>query len=378
VKWFDGPRAIEFCERAALISSRQDNNLLRVEAEARVSYLRIVAFGWRRDLAATLSERLERMRGAVEPERWARIAALQGFVHLVSGDSESAERSTAEVLPLLVQAGDTAGYAQSYGDRVRALWKLGRLGDALRVLHELLELLDRNGDMLSLATVRIMLAGLHCEAFDFAGASVLCQTNVPVVREARLKLIMQRSLWTISVIEMRLGNLDRAFEALSEMRKLYEDPALPLAWYWKSRMHGGLSELWLARGDMAAARQEAELFREFSDRNPDPAWQARARVTSARVAMGERDWARAEGDITDALALIKGRIAPLAAWRIYETAAEIYGQTGRSNRAQHYRQLRNETLRGLADSLAETEPLRQSFLGEISRGARQMPVSRTV
>lgn len=376
VKWFDGPRAVEFCERAALISGRRDNNLLRVEAEARVSYLRIVAFGWRRDLADTLSERLEQMRGAVEPERWARIAALQGFVHLVSGDSESTERITAEALPLLIQAGDAAGYALSYGDRARALWKLGRLGDALGVLHELLALLDRNGDTLTLAFVRILLAGLRCEAFDLAGASALCRTNVPVVRAARVNMIMQRSLLTIGVTELRLGDYDRALEALSEMRALYEDTALPLAWYWKSRMHGGFSELWLARGDMAAARQEAELFRELSDRNPDLAWQARARVTSARVALGERDWARAESDIADALALVKGRIAPLAAWRIYETAWELYVKTGQRNLAEHYSQLRNETLRGLADSLAEEEPLRQSFLDAISSGA--LPVSQSV
>jgi tetratricopeptide (TPR) repeat protein len=342
---------------------------LRVEAQARASYLRIVAFGWRRDLADSLSESLGRLRGSAEPERCAQIVSLHGLVQLTSGDYAGAERSAAEALPLLLKTGDAAGYAQSYADRGRALVKLGCLGDALRAYHELIGLTDRNGDALGASIGRIVLAGLHCEAFDFAGASELCRTNVPVVRAAQMNLMMQRSLWTIGTVEMRAGNYDRALEALLEMRALYDDPSLPLAWYWKIRMHGTLSELWLARGDLIAARQEAELCLESSDRNPDRAWQARARRTSVRVALGEGDLARAEGEIAEALALIEGRIAPFAAWRIYETAAALYGQTDRSDQAEHYHQLRNQTLHGLADSFAEDEPLRQSILDAISRRA---------
>lgn len=377
VKYFDGPRAVGLCERAALIGCGRDNDLLRVEAEARISYLRIVAFGWRQDLADTLSARLERLRGSVKPERYAQMVSLYGLVQLTSGDYEGAEHSAAEALPLLVKAGDAAGYSQSYADRARALVKLGRLGEALRLFRELIELNERDGNVVYLAVARIVLAGLHCEAFDFAGASVLCRANVPVVRAAQLNLFMQRSLWTIGTVEMRLGNYDRALEALLEMRALYEDSSLTLAWYWKIRMHGSLSEVWLARGDLAAARQEADLFRESSDRNPDRAWQARARLTSARVSLGECDWARAESEITEALALIEGLVAPLAAWRIYETAAELYEQTDRNDQAEHYRQLRNETLHGLADSLAEDEPLRQSILDAISIRAPQLLLSQT-
>lgn len=256
--------------------------------------------------------------------------------------------------------------------------KLGRLGDALREYRQLIALTDRNGDTLSLAIARIVLAGLHCEAFDFAGASEICKTNVLIVRAAQLDLMMQRSLLTIGTLEMREGNYDRALAALLELRALYENVSLPLGWYWKSRMHGALSDLWPAQGDLVAARQEAELFRESSDRNPDQAWQALARVTSARVASGERDWARAESEIAEALRLIEGRVAPFAAWRIYETAAELYGQTRRSKQAKHYRQLRNETLHGLADSLAEDEPLRQTILDAIARPALQLPVAESV
>ncbi len=375
MKWFDGPRAVELCDRAARISGRLDNELLRIETEARLSYLHIAAFGWRRDLADTISERLERLRRAGDPKRFASIASLYGFVQLVSGDYEGAERSAAEALPLLVQAGDAVTYTVSYSDRGRALMKLGRVGDALRMFRELLALVDRNGDRLSSALGRIVLAMIHCEAFDFAGASALCQINVPLVRATQVKLAMQRSLLTIGVAEMGLGNYDRALEALLEMRALYEDTAAPLAWYWRIYMHGALSELWLARGDVAAARQEAEWFRELSDRNADQAWQARARQTSARVALGGGDWARAGREITEALALIEGRIAPLAAWRIYETAAELYEQMDRSDQAEHYLQLRNATLRGLADSLAEDEPLRQSILDAISKRAPQIAAS---
>ena len=94
------------------------------------------------------------------------------------------------------------------------------------------------------------------------------------------------------------------------------------------------------------------------------------------MALGEGDLARAEREIAEALALIEGRIAPLTGWRTYETAAEVYKQTGRSDHAKHYRELRNETLQSLADSLAEDEPLRESILAAISRPALQLPVAQ--
>jgi DNA-binding winged helix-turn-helix (wHTH) protein/tetratricopeptide (TPR) repeat protein len=371
VKWFDGPRSVEICERAALMSGGRGDDLLRVEIEARVSYLRMVAFGWRQDLDETLSNRLERLRVAAEPSRCAQVIALRGLIQLTSGDYEGAERGAAEALPLLIEAGDAPAYAQAYADRARALVKLGRLGDALRAFRELVGVTDRNGDTISLAIGRIVLAGLHCEAFDFVGASAICRTNLPVVRGVKLNLMMQRSLLTIGIVDMRLGNFDGALEALSELRAIYDQGLPPLGWYWKVRLHGTLSELWLARGDMEAARQEADLFRELSDRNPDRAWRARARLTSARVAQAEKDWSRAESEIAEALTLIEGRIAPLAAWRIFETAAEIYEQKGRKAQTKQFRRMRNETLQGLADSLGEGEPLRRSILDAMGKPVLQ-------
>jgi len=122
----------------------------------------------------------------------------------------------------------------------------------------------------------------------------------------------------------------------------------------------------LARGEIAAARLAVERLRELSDRNPDRAWQARARRMSARVAIAERDFARAESDISEALAIIAEIEAPLVAWRTHETAAELCDLTGADEQAEDHRRMRHETLLNLAHSLDEDEPLRQSLLNAVT------------
>ena len=70
-------------------------------------------------------------------------------------------------------------------------------------------------------------------------------------------------------------------------------------------------------------------------------------------------------EVNAALAMIDGVTAPLAAWRAYETTAEVNTAMSQGARAAHYRKLRNATLRSLADSFADGEPLRRSILGAI-------------
>jgi hypothetical protein len=122
----------------------------------------------------------------------------------------------------------------------------------------------------------------------------------------------------------------------------------------------------LAIGDASGARGEAERLRGLGEQTAERAWRARARQLCARVALAEGSRTRAEREIAHALELIEGAAAPLAAWRVYETAAEVYEQRRPHRRARHYRELRNATLLGLAESLAKGTELRQSIQSTVA------------
>jgi hypothetical protein len=70
---------------------------------------------------------------------------------------------------------------------------------------------------------------------------------------------------------------------------------------------------------------------------------------------------------------------PLAAWRIYLGAAEIYDGLGEADKASQYRGLFETVMRALAQNFAAEDPLRASLLAaiETKRGgstARPTPV----
>lgn len=368
LRWVDIPLALKLCERAARIGGDLGNQLILMDAEAKLGFLRIALFGWRQDIADTIGRSIEWLRGAGAELCFVQNAALFATAQAYAGDCRGIERLTAECLPLSEQIGDVFSFLYLSGMRIWALIDLGQFGQALHHLRAATATAEKNGSAFDTAFSRTFLAWLHCEAFDYAGASALCQSALPVFRAAPTKIPLQRFLVTAAAAEMGLGNYDRAEACLTELQDLYESASLPIAWYWKMPMYHCLTALGLARGDLAAARPDVERLRELSDRNADRAWQARARQMSARVAIAERDFARAETGISEALAIIAEMEAPLTAWRIHETAAELCDLTGRREQAEDHRRMRRETLLNLAHSLDEDEPLRQSLLNVAQDG----------
>ncbi|HLG16608.1 MAG TPA: AAA family ATPase [Blastocatellia bacterium] len=375
LRYFDAQQALELCERAVSISNDLGDSALRVDAESKVSYLRLALFGWQQELADALKAGIQSLRRDGEAARFVQNAALYVNVQIMSGDYRGVERFTAECLPISARLGDAFSYLHISGFRGWALMNLGQFGTSLRVLRDALAAAERNSDVFNVAFANVFLAWLHCEAFDYGSASALWKSALPVVRAVPAKAAQQRFLVTAAMAETGMGNYDLAQECLMELRSLFQTANLPLAWFWKMPMHCAMSELWLARGDIAAARLDADRLREVSDRNADQAWQARARQLSARVAIAEWDYAQAESDISEALTLITKVEAPLMFWRIHETAADLCGLSGRLEQAEGHRQLSSKTLLDVANSLDEDEPMRQSLLDAVmSRGAR--PASR--
>jgi len=66
-----------------------------------------------------------------------------------------------------------------------------------------------------------------------------------------------------------------------------------LDWYWRMLLESGLTEVWLAKGDLVQARLQAERFLEITLATAKRTWQALAWEANVRVAMTEGDIPRA-------------------------------------------------------------------------------------
>ena len=133
-------------------------------------------------------------------------------------------------------------------------------------------------------------------------------------------------------------------------------------WYSRMRLQWGFTEAYLAKGDLAQARPEAELFLKLTMSTEERTWRALALEANARVAVEEGDLSRGQHWVTQALQAMEGFEVPLAAWRVLGTASAIYELMREPGPADRYRELSRAIIMKLANSMPVEEPLRKKFL----------------
>jgi tetratricopeptide (TPR) repeat protein len=171
-------------------------------------------------------------------------------------------------------------------------------------------------------------------------------------------------LWTRGWDDGKFQEFERA---LSELRRASASDrgvlAMKNAWYLHNQLEHGLTDLWLAQGDLAQARPQAERFLEVAQALPEHTYRARAWEANVRVAMADGSLDRARDCIDHALSAMEGFDVPLAAWQVHATAAEVCRRAENEQSAQQHQERSRKTILMLADSLpAEEQALRQTFL----------------
>src|SRR5260370_24538780 len=103
---------------------------------------------------------------------------------------------------------------------------------------------------------------------DFASVLAICDSVLALVRNPELRpapdypttipsAFRNRLILTGSA-ETALGNYESALEHLLAARADMERSAIIFSWFWRMRLESALTELWLAKGDLAQARTHAE------------------------------------------------------------------------------------------------------------------------
>jgi hypothetical protein len=159
-----------------------------------------------------------------------------------------------------------------------------------------------------------------------------------------------------------LGNYELAWEDLSTVSTEMDRQTVIHDWYCRFPLESGLTELWLAKGDLVQARSQADQLLSITQATAERTWQALAWEANARVAIAELDLEKARDCITKALLRMEGCEVPLAAWRVHATGAELADHMGNSGLAGYHCELSRATILKLSNSLAPEEPLRKAFL----------------
>jgi DNA-binding winged helix-turn-helix (wHTH) protein/tetratricopeptide (TPR) repeat protein len=367
--WSSSERSIEVIDRALRLSDTLPDPLGRARTRARCMVRRIMVRGWDADDAEESQRALAEVRrlGSKEDVAWHLIDG--GFVELNSSHYRQARRDAVDSVTLLRGLHDEnipLGYIAAH--RLReyivpwSLTLLGEWGAARREFDASIALADRNADLFGSGVLRLVRCWLQLFAMDFAGARSVCD-SIQAAPQPPGRMFGSHLCLTLSgAAEAGLGNHEGALERLLAARGEMDRHVALLDWYSRFWQRWALTNLWLSTGDVARAREEADLFVANACATAERTWQALAWDVHARIALASGDLRGGQDSIGRALEAIESFEAPVAAWQAHATAADIARARGDEPTATHHLEESRGTLIGLAASLEPDENLRRTFL----------------
>jgi hypothetical protein len=135
-----------------------------------------------------------------------------------------------------------------------------------------------------------------------------------------------------------------------------------LDWYSRLWQRWALTNVRLAIGDLAGAREEAELFVANAMATAERTWQGLAWDALARVALASGNVTAAEHAVAGGLAAIKDADVPVAAWQVHATAAHVAAARGDAAEADLHSDASRKIVLRLAASLGPDGDHRVVFL----------------
>ena len=363
--WASGEQALDVIDQALRLSDRQTDPVMRARTRAGCMVRRIWTRGWSDDDADECRRSLAVIGRLPEPHDAAWHVLDCNFVDYFSSKYRKAADDARASLAILSDGPHGSTYL-SYAQSLRefsvswSLTMLGQWGDALGAMDAGIALAEKNGDPYRSHTLTMSRAWALQFAMDFNAARATAESLLPAVQ--------QRAPWwrfclvIAGTAEAGLGNYERALERLLLAGEEMDRHMTLGDWYWRLLQRWALTNVWLSRGDLTRATENAEAFLADATATAERTWQALAWEANARLALRLSDTRRAQTLIEHALTAIDGFEVPIAAWQVHATAADI-ARTHRESSADAHQSTSRAIIMNLAESLGRGEDsLRQTFL----------------
>lgn len=288
-------------------------------------------------------------------------AQLAGFL-CARAEYRAAARTAHEGVEIAREMGNPYVYLWAHLVEVAALQDLGQWGTALAKIEEGLRIGVEVGHGHLSSLLRSQVASLRIHACDFTGAAAIARSELR--RKALTAEARRRAVFELGFACLGLGEHDEALAAFRAPQIVRRGNVSALPWAEQVRLHHGLAHVWLGRGELAKARDEAEALHGLATTADEPVARTVAAQALAEIALleGRRD--QADSALEDALAAVAGCEAPVVEWRLAATAARVHRRHRRRADAEASRRRSAALVMQLADSLPRDHDLRRAFLAD--------------
>ena len=367
--WTDGQKALAVIDDALLLSEQALEPLPRARIRAACLQRRIGVRGWSSEDASECFTALDEIRrhGTRTDVAWHLIDC--SWVDFYGADYRTAYRNVLASLPSLMNGDDANTYLNyavaHWNCDIVVPWSLnlvGEWGAALRDLDTRIARAERNADSHRRVLLLLSRMWVQLNAMDFAAARETGVSLLPSLTHHVEDPTRRMCLVITGAAEAGLGNHDAALELLHTAREEMDGQTVITDWYRRLVLQWALTNLWLARGDLARAREEGDVFLERASATVEATWRGLACEANARIALASHDLERAMDLSQKGVDAVERVEAPVAAWQVYATATEVARAQGDLATSASRREKSREIIRKLAASLGANAELRHTFL----------------
>lgn len=360
--WIDRQRCLTLAEEAVERSEALSDELTKLLVKGNRASWNILLRGWRLEDDRICRLALDAACRTGDPRTLNTRLAFQSIVESICSNYRVGFAVAEEGMQAAQIQADAYQFMICQYWRIWPAVHLGLWGEARRTLSEALDAAKKNSNPLACAFVHLLVALLHAEALAFEEAARCCHRAFEFIPYGQEILIS--CLGDIVLAKSCLGRADtthaiRYLDAIS--RRVRDDGILMEAYLFPPFLHT-LSGCALAQGDTRRACREAERLCELAAGPPERTYLALGYNLLAQVALLEGRTDEAHIRVGEALQIVQQAEVPLAAWRVYTTAAELAAYEGNSDKAEVFTAQGAAAIRSLAASLDEADPLRAPLL----------------
>lgn len=361
---------LQASEEALAKSEAMEDDVFKALVQGSSASINLYLKGWSEQDAALCMKALRATAEARDHSTLIRRYGIEGILELSRSRYEEARRAGTDGKRLAQEVGDVYIFVLFNVLESTALLHLGEWRQLQRETVAALALAERNANRPAIALCSLTLAWLHVEAMDFEGGRDLCEgVDDTVLDENPFAFFVQRAVLAKAFVGM--NEPQRARKQFDDVTRRLDSDGIRLDFTIYTQLYHCLGEYGLQVGDTVQARIAAVKLCDYSAPAPDRNHLAQAYGLIARIALAERNLYEARAQLSHAVSTLDNADMPLAAWRVYLTAAEIYEGLGEAADAARYRARFERVIRTLAENFDPEDRLRSSLLATLeTRRAR--------
>jgi DNA-binding winged helix-turn-helix (wHTH) protein/tetratricopeptide (TPR) repeat protein len=358
--YVDRRQCLGLAEQALAKSRAIDDAAFGALVQGNVANLNLMLKGWRAEDAEFCRQAVKVIAGSQDLSMLMRRCSIEMVLEFLRSDYPACCAATRRGRELARVIGDVYLFVLYNTIEAFALLYLGEWGEVQQSVAAALAITVRNLNAQAGTLCRLTIGWLHAESQDFERAAKCGEEMLNATVEANpFNFFIGRSLLAKAYIG--LHNLPLARMHLDAIDRRIETDGVPMESLIIPQYFLNRCEYWLEAGDLGLARQAAARLHEVTVVAPDRPFLALSHSLMAKVAMAAGNPQEARAQLSRAISIVRNAQLPLAAWRVYATAADFYDSVGEVEKAIKCRCRSDQAVGSLANSLEQSDPLRSAM-----------------